>query len=202
MDIESEHGPPAWRAIGQGDSDEIRGLPESFDYEAERFEGFWFYEEACARGDDESMAVAVARIIFGKLATDAIRRRRRGEDLREEIAETLEYLKALTLTRSELGLLRRLADSLEPFDPSTVGDALVGLAWCALRFDWPLSARCFAELAYEAGRTYQEDNCAEGAARALCRLATLEESPRAARRWRGRAAVLARRNGRRRTLRA
>lgn len=190
---------PTWRWNHESDSDDIRGLPESFDLEAERFEGSWFYEEACARSDDTAMATAVARIVFLRLAIEAVRRKKRGEDLRDEVALALDYVVPLELDRAELLILRRLAASLVPFDPAATGDALLALSWSALRQDWGLSARCFAELAYEMGRSFNEDSCADGAARALARLAVLDESPRAARRWSRRAAVFGRRDRRRRS---
>lgn len=199
---EREPRPPVWRWIAESDSDEIRGLPDGFDLETEPFEGAWFYREACERGDDAAMVVAVGRIVFMRLATDAVRRQMRGEDLQEGVAAALDYVIPLELDRTELRLLRRLAGSLVPFDPAAAADALLALSWSALRHDWMLSSRCFAELAYETGRSYGADSCAEGAARALARLAILEESPRAARRWRGRAAVLARRGHRHRSARA
>jgi len=192
-DVDRSNPQPHWPRRNATDEDEVRGLPDGWVLEAERFEGAWFYEEACARGDDDAMASCVARILFHAVAINAVRRHARGEDISDAIAVAHGYLGPLDLAHAERTLFARLAHALNPFDPAAVTDALLGLAWRALAEDMYSSARNFAELAYETGISYGEDECAEAAARAVARLAILSECPRTARRYRGRAAVLRRR---------
>lgn len=170
-----------------------RVLAESWDVEAPLFDGGWIVDEGCASADNEFLAACIGRLLVLRLADYAVHHRRRGEDLLDEITEAMAYVECLELSDAEAASQRRALSALLPFDPAGLADAMLSLCWRAISEAALYSARSFAQLAYAAAVSKGLDAEAEGAARALARLATLFESPRAARRWFGRAAVHRRR---------
>ena len=179
----------AWR-FEPATSDEIRGLPEWWDTVGESFDGAWLIKQGRRARRPEQQALCFGRLIAIQTALTCIRRRVRGEDALDHIEVARAYIDELPLEATEARALHRLLDTLLPFNAAATAEELVGLAWSARRGGLHLAARSCALFAYECAITFDADAAAAGACRALSDLALMQECPRAARRWRGRAHVL------------
>ena len=150
---------------------------EQWLFEFEAFDGGW------ALADDVAM-VSVAHILVIRVVANAIRRRIRGEDLHDDISSTLSYLADLPLAAHHRRAFNRLLDALTPFDPARVTEDLLHACALAGADGRDGAARGLAELAYEAGASFELDGSAQGAALALSGLAAKQEAPWSSRKWR------------------
>lgn len=187
---------PFWRS-----HDGIRTCRQRLEwwgFEWELFDGAWILTECEADLEEDVVAGCLALVIVIRIVAHAVRWRRRGEDLSDDVAEACEYLAALPLRSPQSRQLRRLLGSLEPFHPERVGEELLAAAWQARRDGLDRAARSLVELAYHARVLYGGlDAVAQGAALAIARLAELDECSFTARKWRGIAYVHGRRAARR-----
>ena len=179
---------PPWRRAAHDDG-QLRGLPEWCDTEGERFDGAWLLQDGCASAHDSVYALCMARLLALRIVSITVKRQLRGEDVIDDVATAAAYVQALELDAVDAGALHRLLGALQPFQPAAVADELVGMAWSALRAELDGSARCCALMAYDCAYRFGAAEAAAGAARALALQAELQECPRTARRWRGRAYV-------------
>jgi hypothetical protein len=150
--------------------------------DCEEFDGGWILND-CGDSAYSAQPICLARLVVVGVAAHAIRRQRRGEDLRDDVAGARAYLAELDLTATTRRGLLRVLDALTPFDPARLAEELLNQCAVAGRAGLDGSARSLAELAYDAALAFELNAAAQGAALALARLATLQECPGAARKW-------------------
>ncbi|HEX6559693.1 MAG TPA: hypothetical protein VF021_09530 [Longimicrobiales bacterium] len=189
------HERPTWRQQ-KHDSEEIRGLPEWWELEPERFDGFGMLSDVCGSRKKRLHAAAFGRLLVLQVALRCLRRVTRGEDIVDHVAATRAYLDALHLHGAERKRLSRVLRALQPFDPAAATDALMAVAWTAQRAGQHGSAQSLLAGAYESARRFGLHAAAAAAAAAFAGMARMHECPRTARKWQGRAYIHARRAAR------
>lgn len=191
---------PAWLWRQRDSDDRIRGLGDAWTLHGESFEGEALLQEVCAEScDDMFFDVALACILALRVVADCIYRHSRAEDLSAELESLREYLAALDLTAVEFRSLAAITAALHPLQPARLADELLAMCRILIGHDLRAGARAFAELAHETAMAFEVPEARHAAALALGRLALLDECPRSARLWQGRAAVHQRRVVRRRS---
>lgn len=173
-------------------------LSELWSLDIEQFSGERSFLDCCRAPRESLQASALAWTLMMRATGFVVRNGVRGEDMFEELAMTRAYFDALELERAERSLLERMVNALHPLDGSALADGMLTLCWRAQRYGFTGSARSLAEFGYDSALAGGDDFAARSASLALARMATLDECPRAARRWTGRAFVHARRLERRR----
>lgn len=171
---------------------------EAWTFEFEAFDGAWALEDCAQARDDAGAVLCVARMLVTRVVADAVRRRIRSEDLDDDVASVEAYVNGLEIAPEARRALRHMLAALRPFDPGRVAEELLRGCAAATAEGHEGSARAFAELAYEAAAAHGVEAGAHGAALALARLATLQEAPWNARKWRAIARMHGRRSARRR----
>jgi hypothetical protein len=151
--------------------------------DCEEFRGGWILADCGDGHSDDALRVCVARLAVVRVAANALGRQLRGEDLRDDVAMTREYIAALEIDSGRRRGLLRVLDALFPFDPARIAEELLNECAASGRAMLDGSARSLAELAYDAALAHDLHATAQGAALALSRLATLHECPRSARTW-------------------
>jgi len=169
--------------------------------DCEEFRGGWILADCGEGHPDDELRVCVARLAVVRVAANALGPQLRGEDLRDDVAMTREYIAALEMDpRRRRGLLRVL-DALLPFDPARLAEELLNECVASGRSALDGSARSLAELAYDLALSHGLHASAQGAALALARLAALQECPRSARKWQALGVMHGRRAARAHALR-
>lgn len=161
--------------------------PWAFEFEA--FDGGWSLADCNHSAGDDAIALCLARMLVLRVVADAVRRQVRAEDLSDDVAETRAYVAGLRLAPHHARSLDRLLAALTPFDPEAIAEQLMRGCAAACAGGQEGGARGLAELAYETAVVYRLDASAQGAAFALAHLATLQEAPWNARKWRAIARV-------------
>jgi hypothetical protein len=169
--------------------------------DCEAFRGGWILADCGDGHPDNELRVCVARLAVVRVAANAVGRQLRGEDLRDDVAMTREYLAALEIDPCRRRGLLRVLDALVPFDPACLAEELLSECAASGRAALDGSARTLAELAYDAALSHDLHATAQGAALALARLAVQQECPRSARKWQALSTMHGRRAARARVLR-
>jgi hypothetical protein len=156
--------------------------PWTFEYEA--FDGARALSDSCDAVDEAAMAVCLARVLVVRVVANAVHRQIRSEDLREDVAGTRLYLGEMLIPEKDARVFDRLLGALTPYDPDAITEQLLAASVLALARHQEGSARGLAELAYEAAAAHRRDEGAHGAALALARIASMQEAPWNARKWR------------------
>ncbi|HUP89547.1 MAG TPA: hypothetical protein VM100_09360 [Longimicrobiales bacterium] len=191
---------PVWLWRERASDDRIRGLGDAWPLHSDAFEGEALLREVCDQScDDMFFDVALACILVLRVVADCVRRHSRGEDLADELESLRDYNAELELTAVEFRAMSAITASLHPLQPAKLADELLVMCRILLGHDLRAGARAFAELAYETAMQFEVSDARHAAALALGRLALLEECPRSARLWQGRAGVHQRRVVRRRS---
>ena len=183
---------PAWRKEFD-ERRELLHLPEWWETCGEVYDGAWLIRQGRQSRSGAVRGMCVARFLALQLCAQCIRRRLLGEDADRHIARTRSYIHELPMPRQERKALKRLLATLLPYNPVMTADELVGLSWSAERAGLDMAAHSCALMAYECALSCASDDGAAAACRALSHIAFMQECPRAARRWRGRAHVHMRR---------
>ena len=199
-DIERSHD--AWQSWAQNpmrwrgsvtEQLHVSRLPEWWELEPQHFVGAWLLQDMTRDADTATLAVCMARVLVVGLAHRYVREGLRGEDGAEDFDVVKEYIDALPLPATERRSLESLMTALQPYDARAACDALLAMVWSARRRHLDYAVRCCAQLAYDCALGARLHECAGAAARALADVATRQECPRSARRWRGRAFIHTRR---------
>lgn len=157
---------------------------EPWTFEFEAFDGARSLTDGCDAVGEDAMAVCLARLLVVRVVANAVRRQIRSEDLREDVTGTRLYLSAMRIEKRDARVFDRLLTALTPYDPDAIVEQLLCASVHALSHDQEGSARGLAELAYETAAAQRLDVGAQGAALALARIATMQEAPWNARKWR------------------
>ena len=160
---------------------------ESWTLESEAFDGAWILGDCCGSIQEATAVTCMARMLAVRVVANAVRRKMRSEDIREDVGCTRAYLDDLALGARDACALGRLLGALTPFDPVRIAEELLAICVTACADGLDGTARSLAELAYDTASAHRLDDLAQGAASALSRCAALQECPRIAGEWRVRA---------------
>lgn len=156
--------------------------PWSFEFEA--FDGARALTDGCEAAGEEALAVCLARVLVVRVVANAVHRQIRSEDLREDVAGTRVYLAEMGIEEEDARVFDRLLGALTPYDPDAIAEHLLRASARALALQHEGSARGLAELAYQTAAAHRLEMSAHGSALALARIATMQEAPWNARKWR------------------